>query len=78
MALEERAEAMMVKESRGWKCFHCGYHSKSQGAKTDVRRHILSKHIKKQFQCSVCVKQFHTNKLWYGHMVTCHGKSFEM
>jgi len=69
--LEVDAEQMMVKAEKGWKCGMCSYQSTSQGAKTDVRRHVLSKHIGKNFYCDACNKQFLTNNLLYKHMMSC-------
>ena len=35
----------MVREAKGWSCSICHYHSVSKAAKTDVKRHVVSKHL---------------------------------
>ena len=66
--LEAEAVRLMVKEAKGWSCNECGYMSKSQGAKTDVRRHIYSKHLPKMHQCQYCRKSFHSAKSFNFHI----------
>jgi len=66
--LENEAIRLMVKEAKGWSCNECGYMSKSQGAKTDVRRHIYSKHLPKMHQCQYCRKSFHSAKSFNFHV----------
>jgi len=66
--LEAEAVRLMVKEEKGWSCHECGYVSKSQGAKTDVRRHIYSKHLPKMHQCQYCRKSFHSAKSFNFHV----------
>jgi len=67
--LEAEAVRLMVKEAKGWSCSECGYVSRSQGAKTDVRRHIYSKHLPKMHQCQYCRKSFHSAKSFNFHVV---------
>merc|ERR1712106_141619 len=67
--LETEAVRLMVKEAKGWSCNECGYTSKSHGAKTDVKRHIYSKHLPKMHQCHFCRKSFHSAKSYNFHVV---------
>jgi len=66
--LEAEATRLMVKEEKGWSCSECGYVSRSQGAKTDVRRHVYSKHLPKMHQCQYCRKSFHSAKSFNFHV----------
>jgi len=42
---DEEALFLMVREAKGWSCSICHYHSVSKAAKTDVKRHVVSKHL---------------------------------
>jgi len=42
---DQEAVFLMVREAKGWSCSICHYHSVSKAAKTDVKRHVVSKHL---------------------------------
>ena len=61
---ENRVREQVARNSEkiagGWSCLLCPYQSLSNGAKSDVRRHIKHIHIPNPHQCRRCPSRFNT------------------
>ena len=58
--VREQVARNLEKIAGGWSCLLCPYQSLSNGAKSDVRRHIKHIHIPNPHQCRRCQSRFNT------------------